>query len=195
MKVTPIKFDPHTIGSEADRLHPRTVGLHLSNIYRDLEETVGRAKRGKFTEEELKEYQNVGYIWEYVVADGLARALQSDFIVRPGECHKDGIIGSPDLWHLIDQQVWETKATYRSFRRMGEDAGGLGGDFWIWKVQMAGYCHMMEVDTARLICLFMNGNYAPPIPMTKSWNVEFTGRELDENWRMLVGHAKKRGWL
>lgn len=195
LKATLIDFDPSLITSEADRLNPRTEGLHISQIYHDINVTVGRLKANKFDEEQMKEYQNMGFLWEHTVGEALRVSLESDVVVRPGEIIRDGIIGSPDLFDLRNGRLKETKATYKSFRRMGEDAGGLAKDFWIWKVQMMGYCHMIRTDECELIALFINGNYAPPAPMTRSWLISFTGREMQDNWSMITGHARKRGWL
>lgn len=195
MKATLIDFDPSLITSEADRLNPRTEGLHISQIYHDINVTVGRLKTGKFDDDQMQEYQNVGFLWEHTVGEALRTSLESDVVVRPGEVVRDGIICSPDLFDLRTGQLWETKATYKSFRRMGDDAGGLAKDFWPWKVQMMGYCHAIRTDECKLVTLFINGNYAPPAPMTRAWDCRFTEREMQDNWSMITGHARKRGWL
>jgi len=39
------------------------------------------------------------------------------------------------------------------------------------------------------------GDYRGSGPQWRSWEAEFTDRELEENWSSIVSHAKKKGWL
>lgn len=203
MRVEQIPFDPTTVRAQADttqdgrRLPPRSAGLHLSDIYKDLEETLGKKYR-EMGEEQRHSYFSIGYLFEHVVGLALGLALADATTVRPGEFNRDGITGSPDLVDLSNPDRWvvvETKATYLSYNKMGDDAKGLGGEFWAWKVQMAGYCYMVGTTDVRLKVVFLCGDYRPPRPLFRQWNITFSERELAENWSMIKSHARKRGWL
>lgn len=195
-RITKLQFDPLSVQSQADRQHVRSGGLHLSDIYQDINDTIGKSKRkSELSQEELDAYRAQGFIWEHVLGDAMAVCLGSDTWVRPGEIQVDGITGSPDLFDTADMSIVETKATYKSFRKMGDQASGLRDEFWIWGVQMQGYCHMIGTRTSKLYALFVNGDYSKYQPMFRAWQFEWSGQELKENWMMLIGHAKRKGWL
>jgi hypothetical protein len=193
MHVTEVKFDPATLvgpvpitGDSA-----RSSGLHLSQIYGDLETTV-RGRREPMEDTQLNAYRAIGFVWEHIVAHGMAMAGESSYVIRPGEFELDGIAGSPDLIDVRDLRVIDTKATYRSSRR----CENLQEDFWIWMVQQKGYCKMVGTDLSRLIVLFMMGDYKQgPRPEFRQFDFQWEQKELDDNWKMIVNHAKKRGWL
>ena len=56
-------------------------------------------------------------------------------------------------------------------------------------------CYHLELAHARLLAFFINGNYRHTGPELLAWDIEFTKRELDENWRMLKNHAISKGML
>lgn len=197
MKVTEVSFDPHCIIGPADApgsgLAPRSSGPHLSQIYRDLELTIGAAKSNDLTEDELTYYRSTGFIWEWVIERAFATGLMVPDSFRPGEQALDGITGSPDLictstdpWTVID-----TKATTRSWYK----SDNLEKYFWSWTVQLKGYCKLMDTNLARLLILHVNGDYKPPRPKVRQLNLEFNAIEINDNWSMVVRHAIKRGWL
>lgn len=65
---------------------------------------------------------------------------------------------------------------------------------WIWQIKA--YCKGMDTRFGLLIPQFINGNYKPPSPVPpKRYLLEWTPREIDENWAMIVQHAKSMGWL
>jgi hypothetical protein len=57
------------------------------------------------------------------------------------------------------------------------------------------YCRCLETSHARLIGFFVNGTYRPMAPELLAWDIEFSKRELDENWSLLMNHAKHKGML
>lgn len=196
MIITKLQFDPLSVQSQADRqLPPRSGGLHLSQIYGDIEETLAKKRRAEMPQGGLDAYRAQGFIWEHILGDAMSVSLSSNTWVRPGELDCDGIACSPDLFDTSDCSVVETKATYRSFRKMGEGAEGIRDEFWVWKVQMQGYCHAMGTRTSKLYALFVNGDYKKFTPMFRAWQFEWSEQELQENWKMLVDHARRRGWL
>ena len=202
MIITESTFDPKSILGPADelarygdantRISPRSPGLHLSQIYQDIEQTIDpRDDEDKFTPQELEVYRSLGFLWERALASSMADGISGPDLIRPGEFTCDGIIGSPDL---IDQTTWtivETKATWRSAAKLDN----LHKYFWFWLVQMQGYAKMVDTNRARLVAFFVNGDYRPPKPCIRVLNFEFTRREVEDNWAMLTGHARIRGWL
>ena len=47
----------------------------------------------------------------------------------------------------------------------------------------------------RFRIFFVNGDWKPPTPIAKAWELEFAPEDLAENWAMLTAHAKRKGWL
>lgn len=200
MHVTELEFDPKLILGPADQLvrdgmdanlGPRSPGLHLSQVYYDIEETVDGPRDSNMSEKELAVYRAGGFLWEHAFNLALTQSLVTDDCIRPGEFKCDGIIGSPDL---IEQSTWtviDTKMTWKSSNKLDN----LEKNFWSWLIQLKGYCRMVDSLQARLIVFCVNGNYAPPRPTCRCLNLTFTCREIQDNWVMITGHARKRGWI
>lgn len=197
MKYWEEKFDPLLVLGPADEAFragdqsmQRSPGLHLSTIYQDIVQTIDPPDN-TMTEQELQHYRAGGFLWERVMSAALAGSLQTEDIVRPGEFTKDGIIGSPDLLDLPQWVIIDTKCTWRSAAKLDN----IEKFFWVWLVQLKGYCSMVDTCRAQLLVMFVNGDYRPPRPCIRRMNFEFTRRELSDNWLMLVNHAANRGWL
>ena len=194
MIVTPIDAEPLYPGrilSQADEEGlTRSPGLHLSQIYRDIEQTI-KPKDEWCSQEELAFFAAGGFLWERVFSLAHAEAVASGDLIRPGEFELDGIIGSPDMIRVSDWTLQETKMTWRSVRKFES----LERYFWAWLVQVKGYSKMIGTNTAEIHAFFVAGDWRPPIPCVKSVRLEFSDRELHENWSMLVNHSRRRGWL
>lgn len=190
MKVTEIPFDPALILGPADKSgQPRGEGVHFSTIMRDLEESL--KPRVAMEKGKLSTYAAGGFLWEYVIESAMARSLESKDCFRPGEIERDGVKMSPDLYDPGRLEVVELKCTWRSSNKWP----AFEKHFWSWLCQMKAYAHALEVNRARLVVFFVNGNYKDSGPQVKQARFEFTDGELQENWRMLVAHAKRRKWL
>ncbi len=192
MRITELQFDASIVRGPAESLPARSPGLHLSDIYSDIERTIG-ARANHLTEQELSVYRSMGFQWEWVIAEAFARSLAFNNFIRPGEISEDGIICSPDLIDITVSPpiVMDTKATWRSSRKL--DA--LEKYFWTWLVQLKGYCYVCRTTRAQLLVMCVNGDWAPPVPCIRYIDIIFTERELLDNWAMCVGHARSRGWL
>lgn len=126
----------------------------------------------------------------------MANSLASDEWIRPEEFVCDGISGSPDLISLAHWKLGETKYTWRSSKGLTELIDTGTGPFWVWVVQMKGYCKLIGTTEARLFAFFVNGNYKNGyVPEWRVLDFVFTEMELRENWDMLKSHALKKGWL
>lgn len=173
----------------------RSEGIHVSECIRHIENAVTkkgqRPPRNEMSAQEIKRmggYTPMGFIWEQLVRDALAKLLNSiggEEFVSPGELEMDGITGTPDRLDIANEAIEETKATWRSSRRPLEQ------DFWSWFVQIKSYCHMAGVSSATLPVFFVNGNYRESGPQMKKWYMEFDKKELEENWEMIKSAAEE----
>lgn len=180
--------------------HPeRSEGLHVSRIWEDLDRAI-HAKRGGIDQYDLEEYGTLGFVWERVLETTLEQlALSSGRYMRPGEQFCDGIYLTPDYVDLdfVGDGSWimgveEWKVRWCSYRK----GDNLEQNFWKWLVQTKAYCYVLNTNLARLRSLFIAGDWKQDItPRLRTWELIFTSRELQNNWDMLTGHAKRKGWL
>lgn len=130
----------------------------------------------------------LGSTFEDVVAKALAdRYAHMDRYARPGELEMDGLIGTPDLYDVVDQALIEVKLTKLSSRNDIEST-----KFWKYWVQLMAYCHMMGVTKGRLHIGHINGDYTwdkGPDIVYNVWEEVFTPEQLFNNWRMLKSHS------
>ncbi len=187
MQITEIKdFDITHLGFEPGP--PRSPGLHLSEITQSILRDLDPEKYGS-GKVYPNDYREVGFAFEKILEDAfLSRRID---IVRPGEFVKHGIAMSPDGIDLDQWRLREFKATWKSMRNAPTDK-----KFWQYLVQMKAYCHAIETNRSRLDVLFINGDYRDGfVPTSRAWEFEFTARELEENWTMILNHARAKGLL
>lgn len=170
--------------------------LHLSEIYGDLFARLEPDRYGRPGGPDPLKLE-AGLSFESILEEGLKQRL-GQYAERPGELvSEEGIHCSPDLILFNGHpRVGEIKLTWMSCREMPvEKASNLPYKFDKWVVQMKGYCHLIGTPFARLIGFFINGDYRPTQPKLLAWDLEFSARELKENWDMLVTHARTMGRL
>lgn len=169
---------------------PRASGAHVSDIIRDLENTLlkpgQRKKYDNLTDAEKRamgERTQVGWAWEEILTWALKRTRPlATNVIRVGQLEADGITGTLDGYNVDHDAVEEYKATWRSMNRP------LDPDFWHWLVQIKSYMRLSNTDTAFLRVLFVNGDYRESGPTTKVFHLTATAQEVKENWQMLVQH-------
>lgn len=181
----------------------RSPGLHMSDIYNALYKKLEPArfdKEGGPDESKMA----LGTAFEELLEIALAERILGE---RPGEFAAmpdatvvpvgtpGSIVFSPD--HFIFNGVFrlgEFKATWMSIRAGIEDKR-----FDKWRTQMKAYCKPLDTRHARLYTLFVNGDYSwkPPYGSThlRAWDIEFSQKELDANWSMLMNFARKEGMI
>lgn len=181
----------------------RSPGLHMSEIYNSLYaklEPDRFAKGGKPDETKMELGTSFEEVLEPVLARRLVGERPPEFAALPsGKIVKVGTPGSiafsPD--QLIFNGVMrlgEFKCTWMSIRNGIQDKR-----FDKWFTQMKAYCYPLKTRWAKLYVLFVNGDYSYKPPnggaQLRAWDVEFTQRELDDNWAMLMRHARQEKML
>lgn len=123
-----------------------------------------------------------------------------------------GIAFSPDLFIVNGStRLGEIKCTWMTakaapisqeqadaigFPRLANNLTEFDSRFDKWFTQIKAYCYHLQLTEARLIVFFVNGNYKPPSPIPPlAWDLTFTAAELQEEWMMLLNHAKAEGML
>lgn len=198
MRITELSTDGLNLTPKADG---RAVGAHVSDIIRDISNTVLKpGQREKYDDlspdeqRRLGNYASVGWAWEHIIRRGMLDAgvnpgTDSQRFQCPGQLTLNGIHGSPD-W--LDTTVWENvefKATWRSSNRP------LDPDFWEWLTQFKAYCKMLGCTSTRLLVFYVNGDYRDSGPQFKDIRLNFTKMEIEDNWSMLLNHARAKGMV
>lgn len=188
MKITPIPFKV-SLGRDASR----SQGLHLTDITSNIALATGKLK-AEYKDRDIEESSGV-----YRVAAGLAweewiAPQHTDVLFHPGEISKDGIAMSPDgvsFLNISKSQpiavLHEFKFTWKSMRRESD----LSGE-WMWMAQMMAYCHALGTNIAELHVYWANGDYRNSGPQYKIYRIEFTDREIRENWASIINNKPLR---
>ncbi len=182
MKITPV---PHGLDLLASDL-VRSPGLHMSQIYGSL-----------FQQLEPRRYKGGGAINPVMTALGTAWENHLEFLMgkagidvfRPGELvTPNGIAYSPD--RLAEYKV----AWWMSSKDMPRrPTSTFPPKFDKYICQMQSYSHNLEISSARLYVLFIQG--AGKDPELLCYDIEFTEKELKNNWTMMMNHARKEKML
>lgn len=194
MRITPV---PHGLEDLIGNSGPRSGGLHMSAIYGDLYSDLepDRYIRGSVPDPLRLE---AGLAFESFLEEALkARLVNAQ---RPDELvfDEDGrapILYNPDLIIFNGcTRVGEIKLTWLSTKDVPRTkSNNFPPKFDKYFTQMMSYCYCLDTPYARLIMFAVNGNYKPQSPELLAWDVEFSKRELKENWSMLMNHARFKG--
>lgn len=185
------------LASDMHISEPRSPGAHLSDIIRDLENTVLKPGQRKSDSElsadeiaTLNNYREMGFIWE-VAMEMIFKQRRIDKLdggkfIRQMEVEKDEIFLTTDAVHIRDWRIIEYKLTYRSANRAQLDR--IEVEFWSWFTQLKAHCYVHGSRLAALLVMFVCGTYNPPIPTPKGYLITFEDQELIDNWNMLLKH-------
>jgi hypothetical protein len=170
----------------------RSRGLHLYDILQDINASLDPERYGGRIED-TPEFAVVGMAFENLLAAHL-RDLVPQW-EKPGEFTSAGIAMSPDgfgdpRWDGID----EMKATWKKVPEVEQDFCDEE-KFAHYHRQAKAYCRVLGVARARFRVLFVCGTYRPALPVYKTYIVEYTEQELEDNWRMILQHGKDIGLL
>lgn len=187
MKITRIPFE---LTLQEDK--SRSGGLHLTDITRDIALITGvldKKYEGPIEGEEGIARVELGNAWEpYIIK------RHPLVCYHPGELTKDGIAMSPDgISHAWVEftglksklpVIHELKTTKQSMRREADMTGE-----WLRLAQTMSYCHAYETNLAIWHLLWLCGDYRDIGMAYRLYSLEFTARELKENWHAIKNHA------
>lgn len=200
MKITPV---PHGLEDLVGKSGPRTPGLHMSQIYGDLYQDLepGRFKRDTAPDPLRLE---AGLAFESFLEEAFKhRVMHGE---RPPELtHYEPGVDTPILYNpdllIFDEhiRVVEIKLSWMSSRELPREvANHLPQKFSKYLCQLQAYCHCLETNLGRLIFFGVNGDYNRDgafTPLLLAFDFEFTRRELDDNWTLLMAHARLKKML
>jgi hypothetical protein len=210
LRVTPVAHDLE-LGAPTEG-YERSPGLHMSDIYSSLYREIDPDRYDKKDADGNPEPMDMlkiemGTTFEEIFEPALQRRLLRDGkrAVRPPE-HTVKVDGTT-IFYSPDQFIFEKDKSLR----LGEfkltwysNCGITDPKFDKWFTQMKAYAYHLDTPHARLYTLFVNGTYkvkgmkgkdAAPKPQLMAWDIEFTPRELKDNWNMLVRHARQKRML
>jgi len=116
----------------------------------------------------------------FAIGIGLERSLLRGND-RPEPRQVRGIWLSPDSFILnsLEMELKTTRASIKTFASNGFPES--------WLKQIKAYCLTVPSLSYRLVVLHLMGNYSPPFPMLKSYELTFDWQELQDNWEWLEG--------
>lgn len=167
---------------------PRTAGLHISSVIRDL---LKRMDPKKYPDDSKSPMGlplwrwEIGFLWEEIWSRAV---LRDKGVFTQPELEHEGLLLTPDAVDMSAEELWEFKATWK--KACENPADDQDRKFWAWFVQMKAYCYVLGLLQARLVVIFVNGDYRQSGPICGMWRYRFTKAELKENWKMLKDHAK-----
>ena len=169
----------------------RSTGVHMSDLYGDLYADL-EPKRFKHTTAPNPLLLALGTAWEQHLEFLITKSGLE--VVRPGELMTgEGVIYSPDGIMLEDFRLVEYK--YSSMGTKDLPAGpstSFPQRFNKYLCQMMCYCHHLGTPRARLYFCSTSRPYDPELLV---FDIEFTARELLENWQAVHNNAKHKGLL
>ena len=186
---------------------PRGQGIHVSGLIRSIAAHMGVLKpewvddpdyigdSREITDETAILRILIGLAWEELY---ISKILCADGVVKhPKEYVLDHIHMSPDgisgkvvhgvttMWGpnrtVGSLLVHEVKATYKSIKTTADFSKQ-----WMWLTQGMAYCKGVGTREIRFHVLHLCGDYKMPIkPVAKCWDIEFTQKEIDDNWALM----------
>lgn len=168
---------------------PPRVGVHYSDIAKDLLIYLNEQKYGKPIDEEARHRFERGFAFESMLG---ARYYPKDVITQV-EFVSDHIIHTLDGFDPIEEETWESKCTAYSMNRGLDDPELIS-----WKWQTCNYQRVSRSKAVNLIVMWINGNYRPMSTITKKYRRCYSPIEQSELWDMIRRHRdrmKKQGRL
>lgn len=176
---------------QQDLMRPK--GLHVTDIIQSIVTTLDPKKYEGISEESRQAYQELGNVFEDVVAGGLARRL-TDW-TKPAPRRLQGIICSPDGWNARLGELCEIKATWKKRFASAEEFRDSPKTF-SYRLQGRAYCKVWQTHRIKFYVFHVNGDYKPPRPVEPDLYIcTWPEREIDEAWDLIVQHAKDMGRL
>lgn len=187
MKIIPVKFDLKLYQDD-----DRSEGTHVSHVIRLLGLKMGYLAP-QYASDEVRDptRMELGSAWE----DRVFPIHHPEIAYHPGEMIKDGIAGTADGVYWFNKgahRISECKLTWKSMKK----ALNLE-DEWMWLGQTKAYCKLWDTNLARYHIFWVNGNYkyGTPEGQPQYWlyDLEFTSKEINDNWKMLTNYSTTIG--
>ncbi len=189
MLVTPSQLELDFLKSDL----VRSPGLHASDIYGDLYKKLEPKRYDHDDEEPNDVLMALGTAWEkhfeYLLTANGIHAYRPPELLSP-----EGIAYSPDLILFNGHtRVGEIKLTSMSEKDLPEGVSdALPPKFNKYLCQMKLYAFWLELHHGWLGVVLL---YKPYKPVFRQFNIEWTDKELESNYFMLMNHARHRGFL
>ena len=161
----------------------------MSDIYNDLYEAL-EPRRYKHTNPSNPVLLALGTAWERHLEYLLHHA--GIRVTRPGELFIPGlnIAYSPDGILEDEDRLVEYKLSSMSTKDLPRrSASSFPPKFNKYMCQQMDYCQGIESNLSRL---YFTSIYRPHDPELLVWDIEFTPRELRDNWTANMNHARTR---
>lgn len=188
MIITPLTFDVLKISLSPEKDKIRSPGVHLTHITKDMLLSSGISRKGKgkpMSEGEQHLTFEKGFLWERIAEQAIKCQLENDieggsgFLVRPGECEKDGIFLTPDAINLKSWHLEEWKST--GMRSAGFSIPDRRPE-WLW--QAMAYCGVFGMNRV----IFRIWHHSEMPPNVTAFQIDFETAEVDINWRRILDH-------
>lgn len=137
-----------------------------------------RESEGELSDETRMQFEK-GWLWE----EALSLAFGQKAAARPEPLYVDGIWGSPDGIRYDDPA--KLIPIVEEYKCTAVRSDKSPADMWRWMMQVKGYCKM--VGAFKCVFRILHLEF---VPVYKVWEIEFTQRELDENWEAIMNQAK-----
>ena len=175
--------------------NPRSPGLHLTDIIRDLMVVSGMDQGNQSWSRQPT--MNTGFVWEEVLFSKWEEILSPAFAkllgracswYNTGELQFDGIYMTPDGIDVAGTPwtLQEAKCTWKSTKKPPTEN-------WRYMVQAKAYCTALGIDRVMFHILYLMGDYKGSGPQYHPWLITFTPEELHENFEMLKNHMEYMG--
>lgn len=180
MKVTPVDHGLDLLQS----VGVRSGGLHISDLYNSYYKASNPQRYTDGAPNIVK--MALGLAWEvYLERCLVASGVNAE---RPGEfTTSEGIAFSPDLLIVNGQdRGGEIKLTWMSESDALDDP-----KFLKWHSQMMLYGHHLGLNQWRMYSLFINGSYKQQRdPVLRAYDIEYSAREMREEWQTMTNHGR-----
>lgn len=174
---------------EVPPFKPRSKGVHVSTIIRDLMVEMGAFDRDREPNTAL---WDLGNSLEFSIISRL-RLQDPERYVQPGELTFEGYYLTPDLLDLEgDEEFGRGRVDEIKFTSMSVNNDPAGEKYWRYWLQVSIYCLRLGTNKAGLRIYHHRGDYkGAQEPQYRHWGRDFDLSEMQSNWETLKRHAKK----
>lgn len=187
-----------TADVSALRRQPRSGGLHMSTL---LHRLCPAQSVDEIDERQLSVYGLMGLAFEDRAQLALSTLEQApDWpyrAERPGEVDWYGVKGSPDVVlspkpayaRTHSRRELSFKVKWRSSKDTPTNGEGVNGfsSRWDYEIrQCIAYSEPLQTRGAILCVYFVCGDWKPPLPFVRAWELDFEQSEVDETMNALA---------